>query len=337
MFNLKYTIPTNEENNILNRLDPLYAQYSEMFTGESEFLNATLLRAKPQKVLEVGVSSGASTVVLANALKETGGKLYSIDLSKTYYREPSKPCGFIMEKYPELKSNHKQYLGGIACTFLDEIGNGIDFALIDTAHVFPGELLDFLMVYPYLSADATVVFHDTSLNLAMDSDNPYLNNPYIEKAFVTGTVCSAIAGEKYQPALDYATNSRFPSPNITAIKRTPETDQRLWEVFNLLVHTWEYPLSEEHLAQLVRHFERWYPKEAVEFFKRVNEFQNHNFARRARFSHGYCGKIEIPPHKVTKFHYNKYRLLAMLTFGKLRQKYNAKRKAIKAALRARIH
>jgi predicted O-methyltransferase YrrM len=295
-----------------------------MFAGESEFLNAVLLRASPKKVLEIGVSSGASTVVLANALKETDGKLYSIDLSKTYYRDRSKPCGFIMEEYPELQNNRKQYLGGMACTFMDEIGDGIDFAFIDTAHVFPGELLDFLMVYPYLLSDATVVFHDTCLNLAVGLD------PFFERFFVTGTACSAITGEKLQPLIDYANNSTFPSPNITAIKLTPETGQRLWEVFNLLVHTWEYPLSEEHLAQITGHFEKWYPKEAVEFFKRVNEFQNHHFARRHRFSQPQGAAV--PPHKVTKFHYNKYRLLATLTFGNLRKKYNAKRKAVKAAL-----
>ena len=36
----------------------------------------------------------------------------------------------------------------------------------------------------------------------------------------------------------------------------------------------------------------------------------------------------------TKFHYYKYRLLSAVTFGKLREKYNAKRKALKAALHA---
>ena len=40
----------------------------------------------------------------------------------------------------------------------------------------------------------------------------------------------------------------------------------------------------------------------------------------------------IPPHKATKFYYNKYRLLTMITWGKLREKYNAKRKAIKMFL-----
>ena len=333
MLNLNYITPTKDENDILNRLNQKYIEVAEGSSYEREFLNALILRTKPQKALEVGVSSGASSVVMANALKETGGTLLSIDLLKTYYRDPSKPCGFIIDEYPELKNNCKQYLGMLACNFLDEIGNGIDFAFIDTAHIFPGELLDFLMVFPYLSPNATVVFHDTFLNLIMP-------DVYHEKATVTGALCSAITGEKYQPWIDYDKHPGHAISNITAIKLTPETGQRLWEVFNLLCHTWEYPLSEEHLAQLVRHFEKWYPKEAIEFFKRVNDYQNRHFARRARFaSPSETGTPDvlphIPPHKITKFYYNKYRLLAMITCGKLREKYNAKRKAIKAVLRAR--
>jgi predicted O-methyltransferase YrrM len=336
MFNLNYITPTKEENDILNRLNPLYTQYSEMFPGECEFLNALVLRTKPKKVLEVGVSSGASSVVLANALKETGGKLDSIDLAKTYYRNPDKPCGFVMEEYPELKSHQKLWLGGLACTFMSEIGDGIDFAFIDTAHVFPGELLDFLMVYPYLAPGATIVFHDTSLNLLRK-----FSEPYYDITVVTGTACSAITGEKYQPLIDYSQHLWIPSPNITAIKLTPETGQRLWEVFNLLVHIWEYPLSAEHLDQLVKHFTKWYPPEAVEFFKRVNEHQNLHFARKKRSTQPVATGTPkpktlptIPPHKVTRFHYNRYRLLAAITFGKWRKKYNAKRKAVKDALRA---
>jgi len=41
---------------------------------------------------------------------------------------------------------------------------------------------------------------------------------------------------------------------------------------------------------------------------------------------------EIPSHKITRFHYNRYKLLSTITTGKLREKYNAKRKAVKRAL-----
>ena len=43
--------------------------------------------------------------------------------------------------------------------------------------------------------------------------------------------------------------------------------------------------------------------------------------------------VVIPPHKITKFHYNLYRLLSNITFGKLRKKYKAKRRALKQLLK----
>ena len=46
--------------------------------------------------------------------------------------------------------------------------------------------------------------------------------------------------------------------------------------------------------------------------------------------------VTIPPHKVTKFHYNLYRLLSNITFGKLRKKYKAKRRALKQLLKNKV-
>ena len=314
MFNLNYISPTEEENNILYRLHPAYEKYIELHVHEREFLNALVLRFTPKKALELGVSAGGSSVVIANALKEIqGSRLYSIDLDEKYYKEPDKQCGFVCDEYPDLKKIRQQYLGGFACNFLDEIGSGIDFAFIDTAHVFPGELLDFLMIYPYLSPNAAVVFHDTSLNLHLHAGTTR------ERSVVTGMLCSAIAGKKYQPLIDYKQVSHLSSPNITAVKITPETGERLWEVFNLLVHTWAYPISEKNLALFVGHFEKWYPKNAVDFFLRINEFQNHHyFARR-----------KVPQHKITRFHYHAYRLLSKITLGQTRKKYKDKRKLVK--------
>jgi len=43
-------------------------------------------------------------------------------------------------------------------------------------------------------------------------------------------------------------------------------------------------------------------------------------------------EILRPAHKITRFHYNKYRLLSNITWGKLREKYLAKKRAVKIAL-----
>ena len=53
------------------------------------------------------------------------------------------------------------YTGGITPEFIENIGSCIDFAFIDTKHVTPGEMLDWLMVLPFLKNESIVVFHDT--------------------------------------------------------------------------------------------------------------------------------------------------------------------------------
>ena len=53
------------------------------------------------------------------------------------------------------------YIGTLTSQVIETIGNDIDFAFIDTMHITPGELLDWLMVLPFLKEEAIVVFHDT--------------------------------------------------------------------------------------------------------------------------------------------------------------------------------
>lgn len=60
-----------------------------------------------------------------------------------------------------------------------------------------------------------------------------------------------------------------------------------------------------------------------------------DFSKTAEFSRD-TEPLEIPPHKRTRFHYNKYRLLSNITLGKMRKKYNAKRKAVKEVLNTQI-
>ena len=52
------------------------------------------------------------------------------------------------------------YTGGITSQFIETIGYGIDLVFIDIKHVTPGEMLDWLMVLPFLKNEAIVIFHD---------------------------------------------------------------------------------------------------------------------------------------------------------------------------------
>jgi predicted O-methyltransferase YrrM len=306
---------TNEEKLIFNKINgTVYEKYSEMAKYEREFLTALILRYKPKKVIELGISSGASSVVILNALKNTdNATLYSIDYEKQYYRDTSKECGFVVDSYPELNKNWKKFLGGLACNFLDEIGHNIDFAFIDTAHINPCEILDFLMVLPYLRDNAVVVFHDTSLCLTKGK----LMSPGSAVCIAPALLVSSIYGKKIRPKeiLDTHVVS-----NITAFELNSQSKNNLFEVLNTLIIPWCYKISNDDYILLMDHFSRFYPPDVTAFFERVADFQNKWWEKKGKF---------VPSNKITKLNYYRYSLLFWITFGKTRKRYKNKRDAVR--------
>ena len=134
---------------------------SLMSQKERLFLNGLIRKFKPKKFLELGVFYGGSSIIILNALyNNKNSQLYSIDLLQR------KSLGFCVYNYfPNLMSNWKLYSGNIATKFIEEIGNNIDMAFIDTAHFEPGEILDFLMILPFLKKGALVGFHDIDIQI----------------------------------------------------------------------------------------------------------------------------------------------------------------------------
>ena len=58
-------------------------------------------------------------------------------------------------------NNWKLFVGGITAEFIESIGDGIDLVFFDTKNITPGEMLDFLIVLPFLKDEEIVVFHDS--------------------------------------------------------------------------------------------------------------------------------------------------------------------------------
>lgn len=159
----------NFQTEILNGIEGVLSSatvdgvVSEMTYKERCFLNGIVRQMKPKKILELGVSAGASSAVMLNAIKDdSDAQLYSIDYNTQWYRNYAKPTGHLInEKFSHLKKKWKLYTGGTAARFMDEIGADVDLCLIDTVHANPGEFLDWLIVLPYLKPNAVLVLHDT--------------------------------------------------------------------------------------------------------------------------------------------------------------------------------
>jgi predicted O-methyltransferase YrrM len=113
--------PDAAENNVLESLDSTYSTVSEMTQEERQFLNAIVLRTKPLKLVEIGVSAGASSVIILNAIKDIAdARLYSIDYSDNWYRDNSLKSGHIVDKYPALKTKWELFTGALAFEFIGE-------------------------------------------------------------------------------------------------------------------------------------------------------------------------------------------------------------------------
>lgn len=222
---------------------PDFQTCSEMRPEESAFLNGIIRKHKPKKIVEVGVASGASSALILNAIKDIPeAHLHSIDLSPTYYRDTSLETGFLVRKsFPELAQRWTLHTGGLALEFMDSIGSGIDLCLLDTSHKNPGELLDFLMVYPYLKKDALLVIHDIAYHLNFSS----------KFGFTCAMLFSALKGEKYMPC----TLSETTMPNIGMVHLTDQSEEDLFSVFWMLTSCWSY-YPTENQRQLLKPFLR---------------------------------------------------------------------------------
>lgn len=265
--NINFVIPTEGEDQVLGQLDNAYTKVSEMTGEESAFLNALILRNQPTKLLEIGVSAGGSSIVMLNAIKDfPDARLYSIDLSDTWYKDVGKKVGHFVDNYPELNRKWRLYRGGLALRFLDEIGEGIDFCLIDTAHTNPGEIFDVLMILPFLKEDAVIVFHDVSLHTDLFLKKRYLLG---ERSITNNLLMSAVRGLKYLQG-NYKGDG---FPNIAGVRISKDTRRHVFDLFNLLMIKWNYIPTAEQENEITRWFEKYYDKYYIDYLKKVFSYQ----------------------------------------------------------------
>lgn len=280
MYNYEIITSTEEEKNVIKDLHPDFCDHIEMAKYEYNFLNTLIRRKKPKKILELGVSQGGSSAIILNAIKDLDESfLYSIDYNTTHYRYKDKNTGFYMDEYPELKKKWQLFTGGLALNFMDEIGDGIDFCFIDTAHNNPGEILDVLMILPYLKENTTIVFHDTNLqyqNLKREPAKSCVN-------FTNTLLMSALTGKKFVPFL--VNNSEYKFSNVGAVELDSQIKDNCWDLFNLLTIKWQYMLSPKEVSLVILYFKKWYGQDLSEFFEVIaGEMQalNMKFLRNLR-------------------------------------------------------
>lgn len=230
----------------------------EMSNYDHAFLCGLLKEKKPKKLLEIGIAEGGTTAVIANCMSMLGNRceIYSVDLSETLYYDCAKKTGY---EYARLVSYidmtgimHKFLIGRTIGAYIETIGNNIDFAVIDTTHELPGEVLDLLCILPFLAKDATVVLHDVNLNYMRAVSK--VRSKVIESGRFEATklLFSAVSAKKYLP---FTQNSL---QNIAAFTVSEDTYKNAADLFYLLTATWEYVPEEHVLNEYRKIYERFY-------------------------------------------------------------------------------
>ena len=222
---------------------------SQMSMNEREFLNGIVRKFRPKKILELGVNKGGSSILILNAIKDiNNSKLFSIDFIS------NRKIGECVRNYfPEFSRKWKLFTGHFANIFMEKIGNNIDLAFIDTSHLEPGEILDFLIILPFLKENAIVIFHDIAIQLLSSKERNEWS-PYI--------IFNGIRGKKIFPS-----GKRLLTHNIGAIILENNQKKYYHDYFRLLGGQWQYFPKEIYIKSLRKYFKKYYDKDCLFMFE----------------------------------------------------------------------
>jgi predicted O-methyltransferase YrrM len=255
---IKFNNIETKDLNILKLIENEIKNTAQLIPEQQKFLHGLIRTIKPKKIVEIGVARGGSSVLILNAIKDIkGAKLYSIDKSIYCYLERNKKSGYLVqEKFPELMNQWTLYTGGITSEFIETIGDGIDLVFIDTMHATPGEMLDWLMVLPFLKKGAIVIFHDLfSLYGNRNITKKKKLNPNSQ------LICY-IRGELILP--HYGNKVFF--RNIGGLKLAQDQQKNYYAYFLALGIQWEYMPSDGELKLMRNFFMKYYGEKYVEVF-----------------------------------------------------------------------
>ena len=254
---------------IFEKIGECKSELPEKYLG---FICQLIKENKPAKILEIGVSGGGTTCVILNCLDKLGlnSEMYSVDLSYTYHYDTSKECGFqIKDAAPYLKSisRHHLLLGRTIAEVLPEITQGekFDMLILDTIHYLPGELLDFLACFPYLSDDAVVVLDDIIFAHIGENTN----------AIATRVLFDCVVADKILPECDGI-------PKLVAFQLNKDTQKYLFNCFSALSFPWDYDMDEQQLSAYRNIIAKEYSEELTYYFEKGIEINKKSLDKKHR-------------------------------------------------------
>lgn len=258
---------------------------SEMTLEQQEFLCGLINEYKPKKIVEIGVAEGGTTSIILCCLDELGlnSSLFSVDLSEKLWRDETKATGYAASKYLEENESSVSFrllLGRYLPECIEEIGSDIDFVILDTVHHLPGEILDYLVLLPYLSKEAIVVLHDVVLEHNNSKDD--------RSSFVNQLLFSVVNAKKFINITDKY-------PNIAAFLVEKETKESVADVCSALTIPWSYMPKERALIVYDEFVKKHYPESIYCIFEHAVKLNKSTHKKRDMYLNNYlsslCGSL----------------------------------------------
>ena len=151
--------------------------------------------------------------------------------------------------------------------YMEKIGGNIDLAFFDTTHHEPGEILDFLLILPFLKEEAVVVFHD------IDHQITYSRGPMKRSEWASYIIFNIIRGEKFLPMGEGIFNK-----DIGAIKLEKNQKKFIHDYCRALGGQWHYFPPESHIELIINFVQKYYDRECFDTIKEAIDF-NRDFVK----------------------------------------------------------
>lgn len=257
-----------EPKDILQNLSSVSG--SQMTDFDLGFLCGIIKKYSPKKILEIGVFAGGTTSVMMQCIKNLNleTELYSVDIAEYCYG--NNKVGFLAEECKEILRFDKWelYRGGILPAFGNYIGNGIDMLVLDTAHILPGEVLDFITALPLLTKNAIVILHDI-----------VISHWGVEECIASKVLLDTITADKIICANRENTAGY---PNICAFMINDDTIKNIDNVFSALTINWEYVPDSRQVDLFRNHIKKYYDRKYVDIFNTAVSLNRFSLERKEK-------------------------------------------------------
>ena len=234
---------------------------TEMSYFDVYFLCGLLRKVKPHNIAEIGVARGGTTGIMIQCLEMLEVDdyfIHSVDYYPLYYKDNSLGTGYLTESFLErfnARNKHRLYLGDVAYTALKDLNEEIDFLVLDTMHLLPGEILDALCLIPKMKNGSYVVLHDLAIF-----------HKTVNEGFATAALFAAVTADKY---INYDKDRPQSYPNIGAFVVDKDTKDNLYNLLLALILPWRNKLDEKQKDHYMAAIKELYGDEYAQLFEKM--------------------------------------------------------------------